>query len=231
MLHRGAFYRHLADAIAINRTRASFYAQRTGGRSRLLSHALIAFERMSLPTALWLDGWAQPFQARGVPIIEADFIDMVHIAPAETPPRYSRIARAAERACVWNLLRALMRTSMRALKTDDFHAVCAAARTTLLRLETLEEQTQTYHAMARHFVESVGISALHAPGYAEQTGGETLALSRWCVWIQVMALPTTPFHDRLAQENHKRGIGILVNDVPHIPFLAEYAELGSGLKL
>jgi len=55
------FADHLREAIAVNRSRRDFYAERTGGRSRLLSTTLITLETLSLPWAMYLDRQARPF--------------------------------------------------------------------------------------------------------------------------------------------------------------------------
>ena len=52
---RGAFYIHLTDAIAVNRSRKGYYAARTAGRSRRLSNLLIGMEGALLPFAWWVD--------------------------------------------------------------------------------------------------------------------------------------------------------------------------------
>lgn len=70
-------------------------------------------------------------------------------------------------------------------------------------------------------LESLGLAALHAPQYLEQSGGETEKLAKQLVGVQLWLADTGIYMDKLAQGCHAMGAGIIVNDVPEIPFLAE----------
>jgi hypothetical protein len=72
--------------------------------------------------------------------------------------------------------------------------------------------------MSRHIVESIGLGAVNALHYDRQSQGGTLKLSRDLVRLQALSLFSTTFYDRMAQRHQARGVGILVNDVPPIPF-------------
>ena len=64
--------------------------------------------------------------------------------------------------------------------------------------------------------------------YIEQDA-QVETLCRRLVAIQVLLLTGGIFYDRLAQPCHAQGAGILLNDVPIIPFLTEYHALKSHL--
>ena len=72
--------------------------------------------------------------------------------------------------------------------------------------------------MTKHLVESLGLAAMNALDYAERSGGETLKLSRTFIRFQGLGLLGSVGIDRKAQAFHQQGIGIVVNDVPPIPF-------------
>ena len=75
--------------------------------------------------------------------------------------------------------------------------------------------------MTIHLLESLGFAALHAVQYIEQDA-QVESLCRRLVAIQVLLLTGGIFYDRLAQPCHAQGAGILLNDVPVIPFLTDY---------
>ncbi len=219
----GEFYVHLADAIEINKARRRYYGKRTRGRSRRLSHSLIWFERVTLPIAVWLDWRARPFNQRGIPIVEGDFQPMTAILPAETPPRFTRTATGAEMRSVRAELAVLKRALRPTLGAGDFAGAADATLVALRFIEELEESTATHHAMSKHIVESIGIACANAIRYAEMSGGETVSLAKTFIKIQALALDSTTLFDGMAQAIHGLGVGIVVNDVPDIPFKAAWS--------
>ena len=79
----GVFESHLRDAIALNRARAKIYARLSGGRSRVVSEALILGERATMPLARWYDARAQPFHDAGVPLLRWIFVPMEDLPEPE----------------------------------------------------------------------------------------------------------------------------------------------------
>lgn len=219
---KGAFTVHLLDAIRINQQRREIYAAVTQGRSRRLSSALIWFERLCLPVSVWIDHRAKPFNAQGISIVSDDFIDMAEIAPADTPPRFTGQASADDLRQVRRNLSDLSGRLTDAMRSADFEAAAGACEWALDGIEDLEEASATHHAMSRHIVESIGLAAVNALRYHRQSQGGTLKLSRDLVRLQALSLLSTTFYDRMAQRHQARGVGILVNDVPSIPFRAAW---------
>ena len=76
--------------------------------------------------------------------------------------------------------------------------------------------------MTRHVAESVGLAALNGSHYAAASGGATTRLSERLIRSQLTAFASSLWMDRQAQMQHARGVGILVNDLPHIPFEAQW---------
>lgn len=220
----GAFYKHIADAIVINKARMPRYAALSGGRSKNLSRLLIWFEYTCVPFALWFDRKARPFNARGVPIGDDDFASMEAIKPLETPPPL----RGRTSPEGWVELKALLKAYRRALSATtsagDFMGAAAASAHFLHAIEEREKRHGAHLCMVRHFVESLGLAALNGPRFAEQTGGETIPLTRRLIQIQALGMISVLWFDKLAQPVHEMGAGILLNDVPDIPFLLEYEK-------
>lgn len=221
---KGYFYIHLADAIKTNRARRAHYIKQTNGKARVLSYWLVSSEVMCLPLARYFDSKAQPFIEQGVPIVQNDFIDMEHIAELGTATKYQGVADKASCQQVHQALKALKKDGLAALKQQDYLGVCQQTAHAIDVLDKSEQQAGAHFAMSKHILESLGLAALHAPKYLEQSGGETEKLAKQLVGIQLWLADTGIYMDKLAQNCHAMGAGIIVNDVPEIPFLAEFEK-------
>ncbi len=223
----GGFYRHLADAIDINQARKPAYAAATDGRSTGLSNRLIWFERLSLPVARYFDVRARRFNRRGIGVVRNDFVSMDRIRPLETAPHYTRTASTSDhRRCKQRLVD--YRTDvLDANRNDDFHAICRQTIDLLHFIAQLEESAQAHFAMVKHFAESVGFAACNAIEWARRSDGTTVNLSRHLIWIQVRSITTGIWFDKQAQPLHTTGCGIVVNDIPPIPFVETFHRRGT----
>ena len=217
----GHFETHLRDAIRTNLARRPVYVARAGLRARLLSLLLVLTERLCLPLARHFDRRAAPFNVQGIAVVENDFIDMQQIADADTAPAFSKVAPPAAHRQVKQLVRQYKRDGKAALASEDFQRICTLTADTLTAVQALEQQHQAHFAMTIHLLESIGYAALHAPAYIEQSRGEARPLCRSLVAVQLALADGGLLMDKLAQRCHARGAGILVNDVPAIPFLHE----------
>jgi hypothetical protein len=215
----GPFTTHIVDAIKVNKRRRTLYGRRSGGRSRRVSDLLIWFEYGCVPFARWVDARAARWIAKGIPVVDADLMPMDAIEPWDAAPLYTGEAPREAFGALKRSLKQYGRALGAAMKRQpDFREAAAASMALLEEVEALEERTGSHFAMTRHFVESIGLAAANAVGYVERTGGELLPLCRRFVQIQAMGLPSVLPFDRLAQPIHALGLGILVNDVPAIPF-------------
>jgi hypothetical protein len=212
------FEAHLLEAIAINEDRKVFYSERTDGQSEVLSNLLISSEYSLLPLARELDEAAAPFQEAGIPIVSADFVSMSDIAPRETPPVRRGVLTDSIKAEAAAILAPLAE-----LDPSDFQAVCDAAEQALHSLENLQEKYDVHLAMTLHMLESAAYAALNALEYEGLSDGATKELSTRLVAEQLIAPSRDaigPMVDQMANRLHRLGIGIIVNDVPPIPFLS-----------
>ncbi len=221
------FADHLSAAIALNRKRRDVYDRLSGGASRSLSNTLIALEFASLPAAHALDLWAKRFQAQGISVLKDDFVSMQNVPSPFAPPRWKEVASDQDASQVEKWLGDYRKRISTALDENDFSGIAQASYDLLSRLEGAESESRTHWAMSKHLVESLGLSAMNAISYADQSGGETLRLSRAIIRYQSLGLMGAVGIDRQAQTLHQRGIGILVNDIPQIPFAQNWAALGS----
>ena len=200
-----AFSSHLREAIHLNRARRAQYAAMTGGRSAALSTALIALERLTLPLARWFElrAWRQPQRRH---LLELSFVPM-HVPASSLRPALregpSRDQQRPARAC--------LRRLGRSLHEPDLVQRC---QDTLRALEILERQHGAHLAMSRHLVESIGRVAM----VRARLGLEKDRFARDLLRLHALALPLAPWLDGRAQRLHQRGAGLLVNDLPAIPF-------------
>jgi len=123
-----------------------------------------------------------------------------------------------------NEIRELM-SSFHCNEKDDFQGIADISYVALLEVSGLESRYQVYLPMLRHVIESIGLGALHAIHYSAMSLGETRDLSQEFMSTQILGLNELIItFDCLANEVHQLGIGVLVNDLPDIPFMGEYAQ-------
>jgi hypothetical protein len=209
---------HLREAVALNSDRMERYAALTDGRSDGLVHRLILNERALVPVARAIDAWARPYNERGIPVVQGDFVSMERAAPFGTSMEPTMpmgdVEEAATKALLWDLYRT---------SGGSLEATVDACAQTLDELTLIESEAGVVFPMSRHLVESLGYSALHGIEHNRASEGETAALVGALVGMQRLGLVTLdPVGiDRQANAFHQQGIGILVNDVPPIPFEEE----------
>ena len=213
---------HLHKAIAVNRRRRPYYARKAGNTSWGLSTAMIAAETLLLPAAWMVDAWARHYHRQGVGIVRDDFVSMEAIFPKETPPRYRGRASRAQQQKVRSMLRRFRSTVLLSKDRANFAALCHHTDALLDTVEQWERSWGVHWAMTKHLLESLGCTALHGIEYVEQTEGSTRRLTRCLLAGHVVLLPAVASLDIWAQSVHRCGAGILVNDVPPIPFPNEW---------
>lgn len=218
------FALHLEEAIAINEGRMPIYAQLTHGKSKRISRKLIAWEKGLLPYAYSLDRQAKKYQEEGIPIVQADFVPMDNLLAAETPPTYSGQASKATWVELSQALLYFKKDVRTAIKEENLYQVCYLVAGMIHRLEEIEQEGQCHFAMCKHLLESMGWIALNGITYIKLSEGKSFSLTKRLIMSH---LPAIKFHktmDGPAQDIHVMGVGILVNDLPHIPFLEKWEE-------
>lgn len=215
----GHFTQHLLDAIEINRERTAYYAGVTKNRSRKLSHLLVFSERLCLPLARYFDKKARPFNELGIGVVQDDFVPMEGILAPNTPPLYTGLVSTGEWKDCKRLLSAYQRDARVANKAADFARICELTVKSLHAFEEREKNLGAHFTMVKHVLESVGLAALNARHWASLSDGATCQLSQRLIYVQVRPIVLLLIYDKFAQPLHGEGCGILVNDIPPIPFL------------
>lgn len=216
------FFKHISDAITVNSERRKIYSGMTGGKSQRLSFALIGFEQCCKIPAIWLDRWARKYWTQDIGILVNDFMPMSAVKGPDCPPLYRGRLSETGQSNLKKLLNRFQKEFMAAAFRKDFLHAAQCSYQTVLAVEQVEKQENCHLAMVRHFLESFGLSALHAIRYAQQSQGETRALSKTFLLVQALPFSTCLWFDLEAQKMHQLGVGILVNDLPAIPFQEEW---------
>ncbi len=217
-----AFYDHVLAGIRSNAARAPIYERLSAGASRPIIRRLTLFQRLFLPLAWLVDRRAHRFQRRGIPIVAGDLMPVAGLPDPTTPPRWrNRLDPAAARQLAADL-KAYRRDFWASVRAADFAGAAELSYRVLRQVERLEATAGCHLAMVKHFLESLGLGALHAIRYVEMSQGEVIPLAKAFLAVQLLPFDQTLPLDLEAQALHARGVGIVVNDVPAIPFAAEW---------
>jgi len=215
---------HVLEAIGINLSRAWTYARRSGGRSIPVSILLITSELMVLPSLILFDLWALFFNRRGHGIIRDDFISMSLIRPQDSRPTRAAIAADVAMEDFREELLNFRYRARAALYCYSLDELAALTHQMLGRTVQFEEKHEATMIMHRHILESIGLAAINHKLIDRDSGGATRLLSKWFLLFQLQGLSFCGLLDGLAQRSHARGVGIVENDVPYIPFHEQYIE-------
>lgn len=208
------FAHHIQEAISANWNRTAGYARQTQGRSRYLSHTLMAVEAGTLPIAWYLDRQAAPFQRAGIPIMQLDFVSM-SLTPPFSETGLAPLPPSIEyRPIPW---RRWKRRILELSRARQFLALHAEIQ---IWVKDLEE-TPRFHAMVRHVLESTARIAFLAPQYERMAlrAGLTsspVPLSQNLLWLHASSLWISNQLDNWAEPMQREGVAILQNDVPPI---------------
>ena len=189
---------------------------------------LIRTEYVCLPFALVFDRRGKRFNEAGIPIIQDDFVSMEAIGDPHDPPTYANRAGSGEFGAVRAELTEYTRCLRDSAKTFDFEQAARDTARMLTAVAERETRCEAHFAMVRHLLESIGLAAVNAIRFAELSAGQTRRLSRNLLMFQTRGVRTSVALDRRAQEAHALGAGIIVNDVPPIPFPAPLQERNDG---
>lgn len=214
------FENHLNEAIELYEARKVEYAAMTNGQSDRLFDLLMSTEKAIKPVARVIDWRATPFIERGIPVVENDFVPMDTARDTHDP-----VEPAMEFPDeLKDEVRELM-DSFHDIPKDDFENVAAKCYAALQTVSELETYYHVHLPMVRHVIESIGLAALHAIDYSAMSGGQTDDLSRDFVSTQILGLNELIItFEGLANSCHQQGVGVLVNDLPGIPFVEEYEQ-------
>ena len=215
------FEQHLRDAIVIYKERSVLYSAVTDGKSKNIFSQLIVSGMALLPVAQLYDLRAIPFIDKDIPIIKNDFVSMEGNKGFEYPftPAFPMTDAMEDDA------QAIL-DELLSVDKQNLMSVAQASFEALNKIHQLEDDNQVYFPMTRHFLESLGFGSLHAIYYQCQSEGETFKLASDFAKLQLLAIRYggSINLDKRANVLHQQGVGILVNDLPDIPFLDEYIQ-------
>lgn len=223
------FAHHLTEAIELNRAREPLHAARSEGASRPVSRRLVFLERLVRPFAWLTDRQARKWNERGVGIVRDDFMPMAGAAAVDRPVRYTGQMSAEQERQVKERLKAYRDQVNDLADRRDFAGAARRTEAELRALEALERAWGCHLAMSIHVVEQVGFAAANVVRYVQQEP-EVAGFARKFIRRLTWGLPESPELDRKAQAAHARGAGVIVNDVPPIPFRAACARAGISLE-
>lgn len=216
--HHGPFAEHVVEAININRQRAVYYAGLSQGQTESLSRLYTSLEYAILPVAKIMDRLATKYQKAGIPVLVNDFVSMDGIAPANQPLLRTGALNKTGLKLFKKILSDYRRETFSAAMKKDFAMVKFYAVKGLSDLRHLEKTFNCNLALCIHLIESIGLAARNAAELSRITNGRTDGFYRAFIVLQNAGISGFSRVDVKAQAFHQHGIGIIVNDLPAIPF-------------
>lgn len=210
------FYKHIIDAIAVNKARKPYYSKMSGSRSEIVSNKLIAFEYSIIPVALIIDRLALKFHKKGIPIIKDDFVDMINIPCASEPISLSGHLSESEMSYYFALMATYKKDIMKLSRQHKFVEIENLSKRCLAQLYEFEVSSNNSFAMGKHVVESIQLSASNAIKYQMASNGKTDQLASANILLQAIGVNVFAELDVLSSPIHEAGVGILINDLPKI---------------
>lgn len=210
----GYFANHIVEALKINWNRSFKYARLTYGLSLPVSFFLMSTEVAILPVAFFFDWRGKKWNAMGLPVMEKDFISM-----AETPSFKAHFLNPStkEKFLVypvetWNKqLRKLVSRKQYKQGYEEAQKY----------IKLLRDSERGSHFLLKHLLESIQRSIvltviMHKKvplSYQEKF----LKYRKNFILFQIFGLSCFQFVDRLAFSLQKKGVPIVIQDVPSIP--------------
>ena len=212
------FTSHVKEAIEVNQARQKYYAGISRGATSKVSLFYTSLEYSLLPLTVFFDRWAQKFRKAGMPVLTDDFVSMSGISSPDKPLLRRGVLDRAGHRDLRKMLRAWQWKSGLAASRKDFLKVQLLAMNALHELRQMELRYQCNLSLTIHFVESVGLAARNADRLSHQYAKRTDNFYRAFIAIQISGVRLFSKIDLQAQPFHRAGIGIIVNDLPAIPF-------------
>jgi len=212
------FRLHFIEATEINKIRKIYYAEKTNGKSLRVSNIMIYFEKFLYPIAWYFDKKAEKFNKQGIPIIVDDFVSLRNISLVDTAPKYQNICNLSEIKILAKNLFILRKSVRKSVRKFDFITVCKLTAKTIEQIIETEKRLSVHLSMIKHILESVGYASQNAVKYTENSDIKVKKLAAQFINIQMQGTILSPLIDREANKIHSLGFGIIVNDIPDIPF-------------
>ncbi len=219
-MSKKGFYNHLYEATVKNRQRKTEYALMTNGKSKRVSNLLIFSETIGMPIAKIFDFLALKYNRRGIGIVQNDFVSMHKTNEIAEPPKYKNSATKQIFRQLRNEVKSYKRSLKPYLKSANFKKIAEKSSKMLFVIKKMEQTEKVHFIMIKHLVESTGFIALNSIKYSVQSDNKTDVLTKNLIRLHLFSMSYALLIDKEAQKIHKTGVGIVVNDVPDIPFCA-----------
>ena len=216
----GEMVTHMRDAIRINQARLPMYSEISQGESERISKALIRFEKVAIPGAMTIDQLALPFQKKGIPIAQEEFISMELIPDfVEQHPDEPEPLDTFEPIDGWAM-------SKRLRAEYDKFGFAGVSRQAFMELAQIKGKT--YHHLIRHMLDSIRRLCMLSPKHeklAKSLGaGSTKRISWMILESHLITLIECARIDKLAAPLQARRIPIIRQDVPHIHLHSDFYD-------
>jgi len=215
------FRSHFIEATEINTITKRYYAERTEGKSLTVSRILIYSEKLLYPVAWYFDWRAKKYNSKGIGVIANDFVSLQNIQPVDAKPLYTNRLTIKDIRELFVLMFSLRRRVRVLLRDYNFIAVNQVV-TEYIQLLSYKEKTDSVHiTMLKHILESVAFAAKNAIEYSKVGDRGVMRLASCFIKTQMLGTIMSPLIDRTANKIHVLGVGIIVNDIPPIPYRLE----------
>ena len=216
----GPFSEHVIEAINVNKQRAKYYADRSKGQTQKLSKLYTTLETAILPMAAIFDRWAEKLCQKGIPVMKNDFVSMKDLPTPDTcPARMGRLNQTGLND-YRHAFKDFRKSAYAAAWRKDFVCLQIHAISALHKLKALQQIHHCNLTLSIHLIESIGLAARNADQLKQQhkSHKEIDAFYRAFILSQIFGTRMFANIDLQAQYFHQAGIGIIVNDLPRIPF-------------
>jgi len=228
------FRHHFNEADELNKIRKIYYAAQTNGKSKKVSNIIIYFGKSLYPIAYYFDKKAVKFNNSGINIIKDDFVSLRNVAPVSNSPKYANILNYKDLVYIFKILKKLRKSARKSLKNYNYSDVCELIADSIIDICNFEKSKNVHIALVKHILESIGFAVQNAIIYNSVEDIKLKKLSRLFIHTQLLGTILSPLIDREANKIHKLGYGIILNDIPDIPFqntrLEEYRKITHGIK-
>ena len=208
---------HVEEGKELNHSRDILYKTVTKGRSEPITKRLIDYENWAIAKLYLLEPITAPFRAKRIPMLCRELVSV------KGAPAFLSYVQPHPRALLpsdYPKIEAIQSRLQEFASKRDFFGLQKQAFLEIIRLKEIP----SYFCMTRHFLESIGSTAVQGPIYAAEAEQKKSYpwLAKTVSWMfldaQIKDLKEMYEIDKMAVELQMEGVPILCQDVPAIPF-------------
>jgi len=217
-MQMSGFREHFREARLVNRERRKLYAGLTKNKSRFVSNILIFSEFLLYPVACYFDIRAKKFNKIGIPIVSNDFVPLGNLPSFTEKPTYRNILSKNDLVEISKKMKRLRKDARADLKFFRFYEVNKLITGSIAEIESIETGKGVHIAMLKHILESAAYAAKNAFEYSKLNNNKLNRFAAHFINTQLIGTILSPQIDREANRIQQIGCGIVVNDLPEIPY-------------